>query len=428
MVVAKKPPAESSALAEKVRAGDRNALGRAITLVESTREEDRRRAVEMLESLIDATGDSTRIGVSGAPGVGKSTLIDRLGCYLIDEGHRVAVLTIDPSSAVSGGSILGDKTRMEELARRPDAFVRPSPTGGALGGVARSTREAILLCEAAGFDIILVETVGVGQSETMVADMTDALLLLLAPGGGDELQGIKRGIIELADVVVVNKTDGELESAARQTAAGYRLALDLLRPRAQAWKVPVGVCSALTGQGVPEVCDHVERYVAALRSTGEIARRRNGQTRGRPGSETARLATQIGRLLHVAIAVPDLAKAAATYRDILGAVVSESMELPEQGVLASFVDLPNTRLELLQPLGEGSPIALFLERNKSGGIHHVCFEVEDIMAARDDLEAAGARPLGEPRPGAHGDLIMFLHPGDFHGTLIELQQARGRAT
>ncbi len=249
MVPTKKPPAELSALAERVRAGDRKALGRAITLVESTREEDRGRAVEMLESLMEATGDSTRVGVSGAPGVGKSTFIDRLGCYLIDRGHRVAVLAIDPSSTVSGGSILGDKTRMEQLARRPDAFVRPSPAGRALGGVARRTREAILLCEAAGFDIILVETVGVGQSETMVADMTDAFLLLLAPGGGDELQGIKRGIIELADVVAVNKTDGELESAARQTAADYRLALNVLRPRTQAWKVPVQACSALTGMG-----------------------------------------------------------------------------------------------------------------------------------------------------------------------------------
>jgi LAO/AO transport system kinase len=426
MVPAKKPPAESSALADRVRAGDRKALGRAITLVESTREEDRGRAVEMLGSLMEATGDSTRVGVSGAPGVGKSTFIDRLGCHLIDGGHRVAVLAIDPSSTVSGGSILGDKTRMEQLARLPDAFVRPSPAGRALGGVARGTREAILLCEAAGFDIILVETVGVGQSETMVAGMTDVFLLLLAPGSGDELQGIKRGIIELADVVAVNKTDGELESAARRTAADYSLALSVLRPRTQAWKVPVQLCSALIGQGVPEVWDHVERYMAALRSTGEITMRRTEQARVGLSNETTRLVTRIGRLLHVAIAVPDIGAAAATYRDVLGAVVSESIELPGQGVLASFVDLPNTRIELLQPLGEGSPITSFLERNKSGGMHHACFEVEDIMAARDDLTAAGARALGEPRPGAHGDLILFLHPGDFQGTLIELQQARGR--
>jgi LAO/AO transport system kinase len=286
MVAAKKPSAESSALAERVRAGDRKALGRAITLVESTREEDRGRAVEMLESLMEATGDSTRVGVSGAPGVGKSTFIDSLGCHLIDRGHRVAVLAIDPSSTVSGGSILGDKTRMERLARQPDAFVRPSPAGRALGGVARRTREAILLCEAAGFDIILVETVGVGQSETMVADMTDVFLLLLAPGGGDELQGIKRGIIELADVVAVNKTDGELESAARQTAADYCLALSLMRARAPGWKVPVEACSALTGWGVPEVWDRVERYAAALRSTGELAKRRTEQAQVGLWSET----------------------------------------------------------------------------------------------------------------------------------------------
>ena len=286
MVPIKKPSAEPSALAEGVRAGHRKALSRAITLVESTREDDRARAIEILESLMEATGNSTRVGVSGAPGVGKSTFIDFLGCYLIDRGHRVGVLAVDPSSAISGGSILGDKTRMEQLVRRPDAFVRPSPAGRTLGGVARRTREAMLLCEAAGFDIVLVETVGVGQSETMVADMTDVFLLLLAPGGGDELQGIKRGIIELADVVAVNKTDGELESAARRTAADYGVALSVLRSRTQAWTVPVEVCSALTGKGVPEVWEHVERYVAALRSTGEITRRRTEQARVWLWSET----------------------------------------------------------------------------------------------------------------------------------------------
>lgn len=315
MVPTKNSSAEPSALAEGVRAGDPTALGRAITLVESTREEDRGRAVEILESLMEATGNSIRVGVSGAPGAGKSTFIDRLGCYLIDRGHRVGVLAIDPSSAVSGGSILGDKTRMEQLARQSDAFVRPSPAGRTLGGVARHTREAMLLCEAAGFDIILVETVGVGQSETMVADMTDVFVLLLAPGGGDELQGIKRGIIELADVVAVNKTDGELESAARQTAGDYRLALNVLRSRTQAWKVPVQACSALTGKGVPEVWDHVERYVAALGSTGEITRRRTEQARVWLWSETTQ---ELERALRgdgrVRAELPDLERAVAEGR------------------------------------------------------------------------------------------------------------------
>jgi LAO/AO transport system kinase len=274
-------------IAEEVRTGDRQALARAITLVESTRADHRARAIEILELLMSATGDSIRLGISGAPGVGKSTFIDALGGRLIDGGHRVAVLAVDPSSAVSGGSILGDKTRMEELARRREAFIRPSPAGRTLGGVARRTREAMLLCEAAGFDVVIVETVGVGQSETMVADMTDAFLLLLQPGGGDELQGIKRGIVELADIVAVNKADGELEAAARRTAADYGRALGLLRPRTQAWTVPIEVCSALTGEGIPEVWAQVERYLSMLRESGELARRRTEQARAWLWSETA---------------------------------------------------------------------------------------------------------------------------------------------
>jgi len=274
-------------IAEEVRAGHRQALARAITLVESTRSDHRARAIEILELLMGDAGNSTRLGISGAPGVGKSTFIDVLGGLLIDRGHRVGVLTVDPSSAISGGSILGDKTRMEQLARRREAFIRPSPAGRTLGGVARRTREAMLLCEAAGFDIIIVETVGVGQSETMVADMTDAFLLLLQPGGGDELQGIKRGIVELADVVAVNKADGELEAGARRTAADYGRALGLLRPRSQAWSVPVETCSALTGKGVPQVWAQVERYVTALRANGEFIGRRTEQAKAWLWSETA---------------------------------------------------------------------------------------------------------------------------------------------
>ncbi|MFH0916531.1 MAG: methylmalonyl Co-A mutase-associated GTPase MeaB [bacterium] len=275
------------AIAEEVRHGHRQALARAITLVESTRADHRATAVEILELLMDRTGDSTRLGISGAPGVGKSTFIDALGSYMIDNGHRVGVLAVDPSSAISGGSILGDKTRMEVLARRQEAFIRPSPAGRTLGGVARRTREAMLLCEAAGFDVIIVETVGVGQSETMVADMTDVFLLLLQPGSGDELQGIKRGIVELADIVVVNKADGELEAAARRTVADYGRALSLLRPRTKAWTVPVETCSAVTGRGIPEVWAHVERYQTALGTGGELARRRAEQARSWLWNETA---------------------------------------------------------------------------------------------------------------------------------------------
>ncbi|MFH1834407.1 MAG: methylmalonyl Co-A mutase-associated GTPase MeaB [bacterium] len=267
------------AIAEGVRQGHRQALARAITLVESTRADHRVKATAVLELLMGATGNSTRLGISGAPGVGKSRFIDALGSHVIDRGHRVGVLAVDPSSAISGGSILGDKTRMEELARRREAFIRPSPAGRTLGGVARRTREAMLLCEAAGFDVMIVETVGVGQSETMVADMTDVFLLLLQPGGGDELQGIKRGIVELADIVVVNKADGELEAGARRTAADYARALSLLRPRTRTWTVPVETCSAVTGRGIQEVWAQVERYMEAARAGGELAARRAEQAR-----------------------------------------------------------------------------------------------------------------------------------------------------
>lgn len=276
----------AAALAEAVHAGERRALARAITLIESTRADHRERAAELLERLMPMTGRSIRIGISGVPGVGKSTFIEALGTHVIDRGHRVAVLAVDPSSALSGGSILGDKTRMEELARRSEAFIRPSPAGGILGGVTRRTREAMLACEAAGFDVIIVETVGVGQSETAVAEMTDLFLLLLLPAGGDELQGIKRGIMELADLVLVNKADGDLAGAARRTVADYRHALHMLRPRSRNWTVPVEACSAHTGAGIPETWETIGRYRETLDASGELAARRAAQARTWMWSET----------------------------------------------------------------------------------------------------------------------------------------------
>jgi LAO/AO transport system kinase len=214
-----------SDFADAVRGGDRRSLARAITLAESTRPDHREEAVALLDELLPSTGGAIRVGISGAPGAGKSTFIEALGLHLVDHGHRLAVLAVDPSSRRSGGSILGDKTRMEMLSRRSEAFIRPSPSGGTLGGVARRTREALLLCEAAGHDVVLVETVGVGQSEVAVAGMVDVFVLLLAPGAGDDLQGVKRGIVELADVVVVNKADGDLAAAAERTAADSANAL-----------------------------------------------------------------------------------------------------------------------------------------------------------------------------------------------------------
>ncbi len=225
------------------------------------------------------TGESTRIGISGAPGVGKSTFIEALGNHVIDAGHRVAILAVDPSSAVSGGSILGDKTRMETLSRRDEAYIRPSPAGTTLGGVTRRSRETLLLCEAAGFDIIIVETVGVGQSETRVADMTDMFVLLLQPGGGDELQGIKRGIMELADLVLINKADGEMKKLATQAASEYRDALQLLRSRSADWKVEVHTCSALDKVGISDAWGIMERHQQALLANDELQPRRAEQAR-----------------------------------------------------------------------------------------------------------------------------------------------------
>jgi LAO/AO transport system kinase len=268
-----------SDLASAVRAGDRRSLARAITLVESTRPDHRDEAVALLDELLPATGGSIRVGVSGAPGAGKSTFIEALGLHLVDHGHRLAVLAVDPSSRRSGGSILGDKTRMEMLSRRTEAFIRPSPSGGTLGGVARRTREALLLCEAAGHDVVLVETVGVGQSEVAVAGMVDVFVLLLAPGAGDDLQGVKRGIVELADVVVVNKADGDLAAAAERTAADYANALHFLRSRTEGWEVRVERASALLGEGIDRVWSAIEAHEALLTATGALSARRAEQAR-----------------------------------------------------------------------------------------------------------------------------------------------------
>ncbi len=274
-----------SAMADGVIAGDRRVLARAITLVESTRDDHRAQAQDLLDLVLPHTGQSVRIGISGAPGVGKSTFTETFGTYLTGIGKRVAVLAVDPSSKRSGGSILGDKTRMEALARDPNAFIRPSPAGSTLGGVARRTREAMLLVEAAGFDVVVVETVGVGQSETAVADMVDLFMLLLAPGGGDELQGIKRGITELADLVVVNKADGDLKKAAEVAAAEYTAAFHMLRPRSVNWVPKVLQASSVLNQGISEVWQGIEAYMAALGEAGEITARRADQARAWMWSE-----------------------------------------------------------------------------------------------------------------------------------------------
>jgi len=268
-----------SELARQLAEGDRRALARAITTVESTRPDHRDEAAQLLTELLPRTGGAIRIGISGAPGSGKSTFIETFGLRLVEQGHRVAVLAVDPSSTRTGGSILGDKTRMGELTRSDAAFVRPSPAAGTLGGVARRTREAMLLCEAAGFDVVMVETVGVGQSEVAVAGMVDVFLLVIAPGAGDELQGIKRGIIELADVVVVNKNDGELAPAAKTTATDYGSAIRLVRSKTAGWTPRVVLVSALEGTGIDDLWATVEEFRSTLDDSGELERRRAEQAR-----------------------------------------------------------------------------------------------------------------------------------------------------
>ena len=269
------PPPDG--LVDGVVAGDRTAIGRALTLVESQRAEDRAVAAELLASLMHRSGSAHRVGVTGVPGVGKSTFIDALGTSLTGAGRRVAVLAVDPTSTLSGGSILGDKTRMPRLANDDSAFVRPSPSTGTLGGVTRTTRECMVVLEAAGHDVVLVETVGIGQSETAVASMVDFFLVLMLPGAGDELQGIKKGVLELADMIAVNKADGDNETRAREAVRDYSAALRLIRPASPDWTPPVMSCSGLTGEGLSELWERVEDHRRALTASGGWDEQRRAQ-------------------------------------------------------------------------------------------------------------------------------------------------------
>ncbi|CAM5770291.1 methylmalonyl Co-A mutase-associated GTPase MeaB [Bosea minatitlanensis] len=264
-------------LADAILAGERAALARAITLAESRRPDHRELARALIQRLLPRTGGAIRVGITGVPGVGKSTTIDALGSYLTAQGHKVAVLAVDPSSTRTGGSILGDKTRMARLSVDPHAYIRPSPSSGTLGGVAAKTRETMLLCEAAGFDVILVETVGVGQSETAVADLTDFFLVLMLPNAGDELQGIKKGIIELADMIAVNKADGPGATAARAAAAQYKAALHILAPASPLWSTPVVTISGLTGEGLDAMWSRIEEHHRRFGEKGLVARKRRQQ-------------------------------------------------------------------------------------------------------------------------------------------------------
>ena len=272
-------PLDAAEYARGIRRGDAAVLARAITLVESTSPRHAATAAELMQLLLPHRDDSVRVGITGVPGVGKSTFIEAFGLYLCEVGHRVAVLAVDPTSAISGGSILGDKTRMEKLSRHPSAYIRPSPSGGTLGGVNRKTRETITLCEAAGYDVILVETVGVGQSEVAVRSMTDFFLLLALTGAGDELQGIKKGIVEMADGIVVTKADGDNVVAAEKLRLELSQVLHFLTPATAGWKPEVLACSALSGNGIPGVWEMVGKFRADMTACGEWSYRRLHQVR-----------------------------------------------------------------------------------------------------------------------------------------------------
>ncbi len=296
-----------------IQSGDRRELARAITLIESTHPAHRVQAESLVHELMPSTGKSIRIGISGVPGVGKSTFIEGFGLHLIDQGHKVCVLAVDPSSPRTGGSILGDKTRMEVLSRHPDAFIRPSPSGGTLGGVARRTRETILVCEAAGFDVVLVETVGVGQSETAVSDLVDMFLLLIVPGGGDELQGIKKGIVELADLIVVNKADGDLLPAAERAQRDYGAALHLLRATSDHWQPTVQLCSSLSGRGINEIWDTVKKYHDIQSTCGAFETKRAEQAKAWMWDEVQEtLLSELHATPAVAAALPGIEKSTQT--------------------------------------------------------------------------------------------------------------------
>ena len=276
MATVRSPP-DVERLAQAIRAGDRAVLSRAITLIESKRADHRGAAAALTQTLLHVTGKAVRVGITGSPGVGKSTLIDSLGSMLTGQGHKVAVLAVDPSSRRTGGSILADKTRMARLANDANAFVRPSPASGTLGGVAAKTRETMLLCEAAGYDVVLVETVGVGQSEIAVADMTDFFLVLVLPGAGDELQALKKGVIELADMIAINKADGDNLARAKAAAAEYKAALHILTPASPNWSPPVISCSALKGDGIADLWSKILQHRDRLTASGELSARRGEQ-------------------------------------------------------------------------------------------------------------------------------------------------------
>lgn len=461
--------------------GNRAVLAQTITLVESNARKHKQTAQEVLRRLLPYTGNSIRIGITGVPGAGKSTLIDTFGHMLCEDGHRVAVLAVDPSSTLTGGSILGDKTRMENLSRNQRAFVRPSPSGGTLGGVTRKTRETLLICEAAGFDVILVETVGVGQSEIAVRSMVDFFLVLLLTGAGDDLQGMKKGIMEIADAIFVNKADGANKRPAQKAKAELNRVLHFLQPATEGWTTKAYTCSALTGEGIDKIWDVIQRYKQTTMASGVFDERRRRQTlewmeaiieeqlktrfyedrriqRLKPaieqevieGKMSAAMAAdkllqaldknggihtqeqkdnevqarpaQPKKIAHIGIAVRSLEEALPVYTEQLGMVMEGIETVESEQVRVAFLKIGQTRIELLEPTSEASPIAHFIHK-KGTGIHHLAVEVDDLEDRLEQLKKNGIRLINEqPKDGAHGAQIAFLHPKSTGGTLLELCQ------
>jgi LAO/AO transport system kinase len=407
-----------SALIDGLKSGDRRVLAKAITLIESSLPADRVMAGDLLREIAPLTGRAIRLGVSGAPGAGKSTLIEALGLHLIALGHRVAVLAIDPSSVLTGGSILGDKTRMERLSIQDAAFIRPTPTAGTLGGVAARTREVLLLCEAAGYDVVIVETVGVGQSEVAVAGMTDLLLLVQLPNAGDDLQAIKRGVMELADVVAVNKADLD-------TSAARRAAIQVeggMRSRGGALAV-----SASTGLGIVELWNLVAERIAEARKSGAFAARRSVQPAG--WTATSRPFRILG-VQQIAMGGASKERLKNLWVNLLGLEVSGTFmsesENVDEDICALGSGAHSVEIDLMQPIDPEKKPAVH-----ATALNHIGLWVDDLAAAVDWLSARGLRfTPGGIRKGATGHDVCFIHPkasADFplagEGVLIELVQA-----
>lgn len=402
-------------LIERLLAGDPQAVARAISIVESHPSQARR----LVAALDGRIGQAYRVGVTGPPGAGKSTLVNRLVGEFRSRGRTVAVLAIDPSSARTGGAVLGDRIRMQDHAADRGVFIRSMATRGALGGLAAATADAASVLDAAGFEIVIIETVGVGQAEVDIARAADVSIVTFAPGAGDDVQALKAGVMEIADIFAINKADlPGADQAAAMVVAGLGLAVpDGRDPAQRRWDVPVLRVSAAQGTGVPALADAIE----AFRAGDHVSARRRSISGRHPVDRSDATGTPVGVALdHVAIATPDGGRVAAWFEDMLGLIATAAEALPDHGVEVRFLDGGPARLEIVSPLGDRSPVSSFLMR-RGPGLHHLAFRVPNLSAELDRLKSHGVRLIDDvPRLGAHGSRVAFLHPSSTHGVLIEL--------